>query len=617
MANLTKMYRPHRFDDVVGQDNVVKFLKRQSQEDKFSNVYICYGHFGCGKTTIARIVAMAANCQNKDSEGNPCGECENCKKILNHNTVDFVELDAASRSSVDDTRALIESTAYCPIDLDKKVYIIDEVHRLSGSAFDSLLKTLEEPPEYAIFMLCTTAYNAIPSTIASRATKLNFKAIPSDKMAEKLKDIAAEQGREVEDEAISLLVRSANGALRDGEMNLEQAFRYTSETVTVSVIEEMLAVTGEDTIVNVIECILKGDADKVIALAHKLNDESNDLGSLIKGCQSLLCDSMQYSRGYTDIIKEQSEIRCEHIKKIAGICDDVYKYRYLDKAMNALKGELKKEYSFDVFLNALLDMTLEKDSGDISMMIDRLMKENAQLSDRLKLIESGVSVKRADKIIDELPAKDAAKAGDIGKNDESKVVEPLLNIAPLTEEPPMPPMDYYDNMGISEEQESLSPIKEAPPEVLKEAPEQVELKAREENKEEIKETPKTRKPVFTFDEFDGYIFGTPSAPKATSAEEETEDKAPTEEEIPLTEFEATGAFFEEEAPKPTKSFDKVLAVDKALKDTVEKMCVVSRDDGKIVISTPFGEAYNLVSTCLEVYNLTEVCEIAYTPGLKI
>ena len=262
-------------------------------------------------------------------------------------------------------------------------------------------------------------------------------------------------------------------------------------------------------------------------------------------------------------------------------------------------------------------MTLEKDSGDISMMIDRLMKENAQLSDRLKLIESGVSVRQVEKIIDEVPAKDAAKAGDIGKNDESKVVEPLLNIAPLTEEPPMPPMDYYDNMGISEEQESLSPIKEAPPEVLKEAPEQVELKAREENKEEIKETPKTRKPVFTFDEFDGYIFGTPSAPKATSAEEETEDKAPTEEEIPLTEFEATGAFFEEEAPKPTKSFDKVLAVDKALKDTVEKMCVVSRDDGKIVISTPFGEAYNLVSTCLEVYNLTEVCEIAYTPGLKI
>lgn len=607
MANLTKMYRPHRFDDVVGQGNVVKFLKRQSQEDKFSNVYICYGHFGCGKTTIARIVAMAANCQNKDSEGNPCGECENCKKILNHNTVDFVELDAASRSSVEDTRALIESTAYCPIDLDKKVYIIDEVHRLSGSAFDSLLKTLEEPPEYAIFLLCTTAYNAIPSTIASRATKLNFKAIPSDKMAEKLRNIAAEQGREVEDEAISLLVRSANGALRDGEMNLEQAFRYTSETVTVSVIEEMLAVTGEDTIVNVIESILKGDADKVIALAHRLNDESNDLGSLIKGCQSLLCDSMQYSRGYTDILKEQSEIRCEHIKKIAGLCDDVYKYRYLDKAMTALKGELKKEYSFDVFLNTLLDMTLEKDSGDISMMIDRLMKENAQLSERLKLIESGISVKRADKIIDELPAKDAAKAGDIGKNDEPKVVEPLLNIAPLTEEPPMPPLDYYDNMGISEEQESLSPIKEALPEVLKEAPEQVELKAREENKEEIKETPKTRKPVFTFDEFDGYIFGTPSAPKATSAEEE----------IPLTEFEATGAFFEEEAPKPTKSFDKVLAVDKALKDTVEKMCVVSRDDGKIVISTPFGEAYNLVSTCLEVYNLTEVCEIAYTPGLKI
>ena len=223
---LYRAYRPQNFEDVVGQQHIIRTLKNQIESNNVGHAYLFTGTRGTGKTSTAKIFARAVNCvQSKDQE--PCNECEVCRDILNDNVMDVVEIDAASNNSVDDIRELRESVKYSPTKAKYKVYIIDEVHMLSQGAFNALLKTLEEPPSYVIFILATTEPHKIPATILSRCQRFDFKRVTVKDMTDRMKKICNEENIEVEEKALNLIARNSQGALRDALSILDQCISFS------------------------------------------------------------------------------------------------------------------------------------------------------------------------------------------------------------------------------------------------------------------------------------------------------------------------------------------------------------------------------------------------------
>ncbi len=224
---LYRKYRPQTFEDVCGRDTIVRTIKNQINNGRIGHSYLFCGTRGTGKTTIAKIFAKAVNCENPQ-DGNPCGECASCRAISEDANLNVVEMDAASNNSVEDIRAVIEQVSYSPTQGKYRVFIIDEVHMLSTSAFNALLKTLEEPPSYAVFILATTEPNRLPLTILSRCQRYDFGRLTSSTIAERLKSVAQKEGLKAEDEALRYIAGAADGSMRDGLSILDQcnAFNY-------------------------------------------------------------------------------------------------------------------------------------------------------------------------------------------------------------------------------------------------------------------------------------------------------------------------------------------------------------------------------------------------------
>ncbi len=218
---LYRKWRPQTFDEVIGQQQVTETLKNQVISGRLSHAYLFIGSRGTGKTTCARILAKAVNCENPVN-GNPCGNCRSCRGIADGTVLDIVELDAASNNGVDNVRLLREEAVFSPTAVRKRVYIVDEVHMLSNAAFNALLKILEEPPEHLIFILATTELTKVPATILSRCQRYSFKRIPEDALQGRLEYVARQEGLELAEDAAALLPRWADGPLRDGLSLLDQ-----------------------------------------------------------------------------------------------------------------------------------------------------------------------------------------------------------------------------------------------------------------------------------------------------------------------------------------------------------------------------------------------------------
>lgn len=267
-------YRPTRFDQVVGQDQNLLTLAKQAENRNLSQAYIFSGHRGTGKTTIARILSRAANCLHPSSNG-PCNECANCKAILNKNCVDIEELDGATNNGVDEIRELIAKTKYQPVALPKKVYIIDEVHNLSTSAFDALLKTLEEPPAYCIFILCTTELHKIPLTIVSRCEVYTFTSISSDLIIQRLKFVLQDLQMTSDEDSLKLVAKAANGALRDALGILEQLIVASDGVITLELTKKRLAITDEELLFQLINNVLSWDTVKALDSVNQILQKGN------------------------------------------------------------------------------------------------------------------------------------------------------------------------------------------------------------------------------------------------------------------------------------------------------------------------------------------------------
>ena len=275
---LYRKYRPQTFSEVYGQEHITKILEREVESGKIGHAYLFTGTRGTGKTTCAKILARAVNCESLNG-GNPCGHCDMCRMILSGEATDIAEIDAASNNSVEDVRRLREQVMFSPASAKYRVYIIDEVHMLSTSAFNALLKTLEEPPEHVVFILATTEVHKLPATILSRCQRFDFRRIDSEKIAERLKYVAEKENLQLTDDAATLIAAVADGGMRDALSILDLCAGSAGE-INESVVASVCSMAGSDYLLSMADCINKGDTEGAMMLLDKLHNSSVDMNRL-------------------------------------------------------------------------------------------------------------------------------------------------------------------------------------------------------------------------------------------------------------------------------------------------------------------------------------------------
>ncbi len=275
---LARKYRPQKFGDLVGQDMLVEILTSAINNDRLAHAYVLTGVRGVGKTTTARLIAMSINCQKRiENTCEPCGKCDSCKSIGSDNNLDVIEMDAASNTGVDDVREIIDNVKYKPVVGKYKIFIIDEVHMLSKSAFNALLKTLEEPPEHVKFIFATTEVKKIPVTVLSRCQRFDLLRIENKLLSDHLLNIAKQESIDIENDAISLIVRAADGSIRDGLSLLDQAITNKNIKIDSNVITKMLGLAEREKIFNLLEKILDGNSLESLNLYRNLYDKGADV----------------------------------------------------------------------------------------------------------------------------------------------------------------------------------------------------------------------------------------------------------------------------------------------------------------------------------------------------
>ena len=316
---LYRKYRPTRFSDVVGQEDIIAALRNQVAAGRTGHAYLFTGVRGTGKTTLARMLAKAVNCPNT-KDGEPCGECEICRGIDNGSVLDVTEIDAASNNRVDDVRDLLDETSYTPAMCNMRVYIVDEVHMLTMQAFNALLKTLEEPPRHVMFILATTEVQKVPATILSRCQRFDFKRIPEDMIAERVRYVAAQEGISVTEEASSLIARLSDGALRDA-LSLLDTCASLDTNVDEEVVKRLAGVTDREYLFDLADRIRDRDITGALGIVSELYNNSMDpvrlLPEMIRHYRNLLmvrvgqvtlndCSSAMQKR-YEEVSKEYDE----------------------------------------------------------------------------------------------------------------------------------------------------------------------------------------------------------------------------------------------------------------------------------------------------------------------
>jgi DNA polymerase-3 subunit gamma/tau len=292
---LARKWRPQRFDDVVGQQAVTRTLRNAIASGRIAQAFVFAGSRGCGKTTTARILARALNC-DKGPTAEPCGECDACIEIAQGRDIDVLEIDAASHTGIDNIReVVIGSLSFAPARDRYKVFIIDEVHQLSSASFNALLKSIEEPPAHVVFMMATTELHKIPDTILSRSQVFEFRTIPTKMIAQQLRRIADAEKVEVTDAALSLIARSAEGSMRDAQSALDQVIAFAGQTMTEEDVATVLGLVGRDLLLDLIESVVEEDGPRGFALADRAVESGHDLRLVCRELSRVVRDMMLLS----------------------------------------------------------------------------------------------------------------------------------------------------------------------------------------------------------------------------------------------------------------------------------------------------------------------------------
>jgi DNA polymerase III subunit gamma/tau len=289
---LARKWRPQRFDDVVGQQAVTRTLRNAIASKRIGHAYVFAGSRGCGKTTTARILARALNCEQGPTP-DPCGVCDACVEIAQGRDMDVLEIDAASHTGIDNVReVIIAGLSIAPVRDRYKIFIIDEVHQLSTPSFNALLKSIEEPPAHVVFMMATTELHKIPDTILSRAQVFEFRQIATRAIADHLRTIAAAENIDIAEGALALIARNAEGSMRDAQSALDQVLAFAGNTIAVEDVATVLGLVGRDLLFDLIDAIVDEDAPTAFALADRAVESGHDLRLVLRELSRLTRDLM-------------------------------------------------------------------------------------------------------------------------------------------------------------------------------------------------------------------------------------------------------------------------------------------------------------------------------------
>ncbi len=404
---LYRKWRPQTFDDVCGQEHITSILKYETENDKFSHAYLFCGSRGTGKTTCAKILAKAVNCE-APINGSPCNKCRSCLSIDSGAATDVLEMDAASNNGVDNIRDIRDEVVYMPSSLKYRVYIVDEVHMLSGSAFNALLKTLEEPPSHVVFILATTELHKLPSTIISRCQRFDFRRITTQVLIDRLAYISDNEGISYDREALRVISKMAQGGMRDA-ISLLELCAGTQNKITLQSVTETLGSGGRENIENTVRAIAKGNYDAIFSAIAEVVNSSKDISvfwqELISYYRDMLVMKTTASADkYLDLTENESEQlkrSCELFTKQTLLLH----CRILDDSLYAMqKAGAAKRIVAEM---ALIKMSDEQLDSSMEAVLSRLSK-----------LENAVAVGARNSIFSNCTRED---------NSSPKTIEPMTN----------------------------------------------------------------------------------------------------------------------------------------------------------------------------------------------
>ena len=404
---LYRKFRPQDFEDVKGQEHIVTTLKNQIKADRIGHAYLFCGTRGTGKTTIAKILAKAVNCEHP-IDGSPCNDCPTCRAINAGTSMNVIEIDAASNNGVDNIREIREEVAYRPTQGRYKVYIIDEVHMLSAGAFNALLKTLEEPPSYVIFILATTEAHKIPITILSRCQRYDFKRITVETIADRLMELMKKEGNDVEEKAIRYIAKAADGSMRDALSLLDQCIAfYLGEKLTYEKVLENLGAVDTEVFSSLLREILAQHTSQAIRILEDLIIRGRELGQFVTDFiwylrNLLLISASDNPEEAVDVSREN----LERMKEEAQMVDTETLMRYIrifSQLSNEIRYSSQKRVLVEIALIKLCQPVMET---NLDSLFDRVRVLEEKLSDPAFL----AGIKASEKV------KETAASGGIQGN---------------------------------------------------------------------------------------------------------------------------------------------------------------------------------------------------------
>ena len=398
---LYRKWRPQTFDEVCGQEHITSILKYETEHHTFSHAYLFCGSRGTGKTTCAKILAKAVNCESPIN-GSPCNACPSCLAIDAGTATDVLEMDAASNNGVDNIRDIRDEVVYTPSALKYRVYIVDEVHMLSGSAFNALLKTLEEPPSHVVFILATTELHKLPSTIISRCQRFDFRRITTQVLTDRLSYISDSEGIEYEPEALRIIAKLAQGGMRDA-ISLLELCAGTRRKITPALVEETVGSGGRETMEQTVRAIAASNFDAIFSAVETVVRSSRDIAVFWQELISFYRDMLVIkTTGAADRYLDLTEHESERLKKTAELFPKetlLYHCRVLDDTLYAMqRAGAAKRMLAEMALVKLCDTSLDSSADALLSRIAKL--ENA--------VASGAAFRGASK---EMPVKEAVRSG--------------------------------------------------------------------------------------------------------------------------------------------------------------------------------------------------------------